>query len=205
MRSAWSLALGHAPNVQNGPVQVAAVVLAAGESKRFGAPKQLARFGVGTMLEAVVARAREAGLDPVIVVLPPGVASPPDTVPIVNARAAEGLSRSLRLGIEAVPAEADAAVILLGDQPTVPAHVIALIVDAARADRPLVAAVNTTGELAPPVLLMRDAFGLVADATGDEGLRSILRERREALTTVEVGEHPPDVDTPADLAQLRRR
>lgn len=186
-------------------MQVAAVILAAGASARFGSPKQLAPFGAGTMLEAVVARAHEAGLDPVIVVLPPGVASPPDAVPVVNANAAEGLSRSLRLGIAAVPAETDAALIMLGDQPTVSADVIRLVLAAGRGDRPIVAAVDRAGETAPPVLLMRESFGIVAEATGDEGLRSILRDRRDAITTVEVGEHVPDVDTPTDLDALRRR
>ena len=190
---------------QNGPMQVAAVILAAGASTRFGSPKQLARFGAGTMLEAVVAMAREAGLRPIILVLPPTIAAPRDAVPVVNARPEDGLSRSLRLGIEAVPAEVNAALVLLGDQPTVSLETIRLILAAPRGDRPIVAAVSAIGETAPPVLLMREAFGLAADATGDEGLRSILRERRDAVTTVAVGEHAPDVDTPADLAALRRR
>ena len=186
-------------------MQVAAVILAAGESKRFGSPKQLARFGAGTMLEAVVARAREAGLTPIILVLPPTIAAPPDAIPVVNGRPEDGLSRSLRLGIDAVPAEVNAALVLLGDQPTVSMETIRLILAAPRGGRQIVAAVSAIGGTAPPVLLMREAFGIVAEATGDEGLRSILRERREAVTTVEVGEHAPDVDTPADLAALRRR
>ena len=51
-----------------GQQRVAAVVLAAGASTRFGSPKQLAPFAGGTMLDAVIGTARRAGLDPVIVV-----------------------------------------------------------------------------------------------------------------------------------------
>ena len=185
-------------------MQVAAVILAAGASVRFGSPKQLAPFGAGTMLDAVVAQARRAGLSPIILVLPPGVAAPPEVVPVVNPRPEDGMSRSLRLGVEAVPAEVGAALIMLGDQPTLSTRTIRLVLDAAAGDRPIVAP-SAAGGTAPPVLLMREAFGIVAEATGDEGLRSILRERREAVTTVEVGEHAPDIDTPADLDALRRR
>src|SRR5688572_247553 len=88
---------------QNAPMQepprVAAIILAAGASTRFGSPKQLARVGERTMLDAVVELASAAGLQPIMAVVPPGIAVPPEAVPVLNDRPHEGLSRSLRLGI----------------------------------------------------------------------------------------------------------
>ena len=103
-------------------MRIAAVVLAAGASTRFGSPKQLARIGDRTMLASVIDIAREAELAPILVVIAPGIPVPPEVVPIVNAQPEAGLSRSLRMGIAALPPDVDAAVILLGDQPTLPSR-----------------------------------------------------------------------------------
>jgi len=181
-------------------MQVAAVILAAGASSRFGRPKQLAPLGTATMLFAVCDLAHRAGLRPVIAVVPPGIAVPPDVVAEVNPEPAAGLSRSLRLGLAAVPAELDAAVVLLGDQPTLPISTIRALLETS-SDRPIIAS-SADGRLAPPVLLRRTAFGLADDAVGDEGLRSVLDRHPGLVANVEVAAHPPDVDTPMDLESL---
>jgi CTP:molybdopterin cytidylyltransferase MocA len=190
--------------LDNAPMQTAAVILAAGAASRFGSPKQLARIGGRTLLQIVADVAREAGLQPVIAVVPPGMAVPPTVVPVINDAPSEGLSRSLRLGLAAVPAEVGAAVILLGDQPTLAAATIRLVVDAAAGDRPVVAA-SAAGLVGPPVLLRREAFALAHEAAGDEGLRSILARHPELVTAVEVEEHALDIDTREDLASLGER
>jgi molybdenum cofactor cytidylyltransferase len=185
---------------QNGPMTVAAVILAAGASTRFGSPKQLAPFGAGTVLDAVVMLARDAGLDPILVVMPSTIRAPAGATAVVNDAPDEGMSRSLQLGLDAVPDGASAALILLGDQPTVPPAVIAQILRS-RGARQIVAA-RAAGLLGPPVLLERSAFELAAAVFGDQGLRDLIRGNRHLVTPVEVGEHAPDVDTPADLARL---
>lgn len=182
-----------------GQQPVAAVVLAAGASSRFGSPKQLASFGGGTMLEAVVGTARRAGLHPVIVVAPTALPLPREAVRVANDDPAAGLSRSLRLGLDAVPPGA-AAMVLLGDQPTVtPAHLARLL--AARGSRSIVAAV-AEGIPAPPVLLEPEAFVLADRIRGDRGLRDILRAHPEDVAAVAVAHHLPDVDEPSDLDAL---
>ncbi len=199
--SLWSkLTASPVARVHNGPMRIAAVILAAGASTRFGSPKQLALIGERTMLDAVVALARGAGLDPVIAVVPTGVALPDDVVAVVNDEPLAGISRSLRLGIDGVPGDVAAAVILLGDQPTIAVATIRALLAASDAT-PIVAA-RAQGRLAPPVLLRRDAFGLVDETTGDTGLAPIFARHPELVTAVEVGEHAPDVDTPHDLERL---
>lgn len=182
-------------------MRIAALVLAAGASTRFGSPKQLARIGGDTMLGAVIAVARAAGLAPIIAVVAPGIAVPPDVVPVINKEPDAGLSRSLRMGIAAAPPEVHAALILLGDQPTLSVETVRAVVGAARSDRPVVAA-RAEGRLGPPVLVMRDAFDLARGTAGDQGLRAILADHPELVTAVEVGAHAPDVDTRLDLERL---
>lgn len=179
--------------------RVAAVILAAGASSRFGSPKQLAPFAGGTMLEAVVATARRAGLDPIIVVAPSALSLAADVVHVRNDDPSAGLSHSLRLALGAVP-PATSTIILLGDQPTVTAaHLERLL--GARGSTSMVAT-TAEGILAPPVLLEPAAFVLAAGVEGDRGLRDLLRSRPADVTAVEVTRHPPDVDDPADLEAL---
>jgi CTP:molybdopterin cytidylyltransferase MocA len=179
-------------------MQVAAVVLAAGASKRFGAPKHEVLLAGEPMYLMAARTAQAAGLDPVLVVVPPGTAVPPELVPVVNDDPSAGLSRSVRLGIATVPPECDAAVLLLGDEPTISGDDLAAVVAAASGERSIVAT-RVGDRIGPPVLLTRDAFGLVERLHGDEGLRPLLRAEAGAVTVVERSVPIADIDTPADL------
>lgn len=188
------------PRPANG---VAAVILAAGESRRFGSPKQLAQLRGRTLLEHVIVLANAAGLDPVIAVVPAWfepLASASDTVMWVrNAHPERGMSESLQLGFAGLPALADAAVILLGDQPTLPLESLASVLGR-RGDRPIVAGM-IDGHPTPPVLVERSQFGLVHQTSGDRGLRDLVLSNPELVANVEL---PPtaDVDTPQDLRAI---
>lgn len=179
---------------------VAAVILAAGAGLRFGRPKAEVLLQGATLLERAVATAAAGGLSPIIAVVPPGVDAPPGAAAVVNDRPHDGLSRSLKLGLGALPETAEAAVILLVDQPTVGSGLISRLLDA-RGGGPIVAS-TAGGVSAPPVLIERAVFGLAAGAEGDEGLRRILAAHPELVTRVDLDAMPPDVDTPSDLAAL---
>ena len=190
----------------NADGRVAAVILAAGESRRFGSPKQLVVVDGVTLLEHVIATARTSGLMPVVAVVPVWLSRPARLSAdwlrwIRNPYPERGMSHSLQLGLEALADEAEAAVILLGDQPRIPAETIAAVL-AARGERPIVAA-EAGGVLAPPVLIERSQFGLASRLTGDQGLRDVLRGSPDLLRVVLVARHPPDMDTPDDLERLR--
>lgn len=181
--------------------RVAGVILAAGASTRYGSPKQLATVGDRTMLERVADVARASGLAPIVAVVPSGIRPPEDVMAVVNDRPEEGLSRSLRLGIRALEDDVAGAVILLGDQPTVPTSWIAALRLQALGRRPVVA-MRADGRIGPPVLLRREAFGLVEEATGDAGLGPTLARHPDLVAHIDVAAHAPDVDTPEDLEQL---
>lgn len=185
----------------SGHPTVGAVVLAAGMSRRFGSPKQLATLEGRSLLEHALAPASEAGLGAIVVVMPVWLAPPRLDLPSVrwvrNPLPERGLSTSLRIGLASLPAEVGAALILLGDQPGVPAsHLEALI--AARGGRPVIAT-RARGVLAPPVLLERTHFRLAEDLAGDAGLRGVMAMHPDLVLAIALDPPPADVDTPVDL------
>jgi molybdenum cofactor cytidylyltransferase len=184
---------------------VGAVILAAGASRRYGSPKQLAMIDGRTMLEHVIGTALTAELDPVVVVAPAWMSAPAAIVDprlrwIRNAFPERGMSLSVRLGLGAVGPAAPAALILLGDQPGVQPSTIAAVLGTARG-RPIVAAV-ADGVLAPPVLIERSHFYLADDLSGDVGLRDLLRRHPDLVTGVPVPAHAADLDTADDLGLM---
>jgi CTP:molybdopterin cytidylyltransferase MocA len=193
---------------------ISGVVLAAGTSSRFGRPKQLLDLGGMPVLRHVLDAAVAGGLDEVVVVLGHVAREIVDAVPPTgrvriasNPRYAEGQSTSLRTGLQAVDAESEAAVILLGDQPWVRPDAIAAVVRAFREGAGPVVQASYGGRPGHPTLLGRGVWEpVVAEAEGDEGARAILARHAEWVAAVEVGGTPPeDIDTEADYARLLSR
>jgi molybdenum cofactor cytidylyltransferase len=183
--------------------RIAAIVLAAGASRRFGGRKQLALLDGRTLLEHVLEQADAAGLRPVVAVVPVWLTRPAsasgDLVWVRNGSPELGMSRSLQMGLAALPDDVEAAVVLLGDQPGIRAETVRTLL-AARGHTPIVAT-HAGGRFGPPVLLERAAFGLAELLEGDVGLREVLAASTE-VTRVEVPEHAADIDTRADLERL---
>ncbi len=183
----------------------AAVVLAAGAGSRFGGGKLRATIGGRPILGLVVDAARAAGLDPIVVVVPPGGGLDDldlGTVHlVVNPNPEEGLSSSVRLGLRALEFEAavESAVILLGDQPGVRVDVIDRLL-AAPTETWLVAP-RYAGDAAPnPVLVRRPGWRLADELVGDRGFGPLLASRPDLVTWLSVDGANPDIDTRADLA-----
>lgn len=152
------------------------------------------------MLEVVVDTATAAGLTPVIAVVQPESSVPDHVVAVRNAAPDAGMSRSLQLGLGAVPEGVEAAVVLLADQPTVSvAHLHRLV--GGRGPSTIVAT-RSDGRLGVPALMERAAFPRAGDLVGDVGLRELLRAMPDRVAAVDVPEPIPDVDTPADLERI---
>src|SRR6202035_3774711 len=110
----------------NRPANVAAVVLAAGASRRMGEPKQLIEFRGEALLKRAASSAVEAGCQPVVVVTGAHadasrrVLRELDVIEAKNDHWELGISSSVRVGVEAVIAVApgvDGIVLMLCDQP----------------------------------------------------------------------------------------
>jgi CTP:molybdopterin cytidylyltransferase MocA len=189
---------------------LACVVLAAGESSRLGAPKQLVRRRVRPLLLRIVETAGEVVQSPIIVVL--GAHAPrlrallrrsdTPTRVVLNARWQDGLAASLRVGLDAAPRDARAVLVLLVDQPDVDARALGRLVTAwQRRPRTPVAA-HYENRLGVPAILPRAVWRAARALRGDTGARALLRAAAR-VTPVEMPEAMLDIDTRDDLAKLR--
>jgi molybdenum cofactor cytidylyltransferase len=192
--------------------RVAGVVLAAGTSSRMGRNKLFLPLGGTSVLRRAVGTARDAGLDPVLVILghdSDRALTELDGLrctPVVNAEFARGMNTSVRAGISAVPEDALGAVLMLADMPFVTAAMLRALVERYRAaEAPLV--VSTYGEvLAPPILYGRPLFGELRALDGDGCGKQVVKAHRAEAIEVE---WPPssltDLDVPEDLERVRTR
>ena len=192
---------------------VAVLVLAAGRSSRMAPQhKLLVRGRDGrAMVARVVDHALAAAFRPVIVVtghraaeVEAALAGKPVTL-VASPDWDQGLSASLRAGIAAVPAEAQAVVVCLGDMPLVTARTIERLVAAYDPDKGrTIVAPMFEGELGNPVLWDRAYFAEMVALTGDRGARGLLERHGERLATVPMDDDAVlrDVDTAEQLAAL---
>ena len=191
--------------------QVAAVILAAGGSIRFGRPKQLLDWGGVPLLAHVTDVALAAGLAPVIVVLGCQAEDARTALgtrpvqPVMNWRWEDGLSTSVQVGLAALPPRTDAAIFLQCDQPLITAGLLRALV--ARFEEAGSGIVHPThaGRRSTPVLFARRLFPELAGVSGDEGGRAIIARHAGEVATVKVSNPDvlTDVDTPADYERLR--
>jgi molybdenum cofactor cytidylyltransferase len=202
------------PMGTDGNRNVAAVILAAGRSTRMGGPnKLLAELGGKTLVRIVTEQALASKASDVIVV----TGHQADQVEkalgglkvkfVRNADFANGLASSVKAGIAAVPAEADGAVVCLGDMPLIDAHLIDRLVEAFAPDRGnLIAVPVSDGRRGNPVLWSRRFFGELMTLDGDIGARHLIARHGEAVVEVAVEGHGAflDIDTPQALEDARR-
>ncbi len=186
-------------------MKVVAILLAAGSSRRFGGDKLRAPYrGVPLVEHALGALAGCAGIDETLLVVrpdtPPAAARPGVRL-VPNPAYAEGMGTSLRTGIEAAGADADAYVVALADMPgTTPALVASLLARWAAARERIVVPVHHGHRGHPVIFPARFRPALLALA-GDVGARGILRAHPEAVDEVPVDDPAVlfDVDLPSDL------
>jgi molybdenum cofactor cytidylyltransferase len=190
---------------------IAALVLAAGGSRRMGRPKMLLPLPGGTVLATVVSRLLAAPVDRIVVIVGheaaavrAGAGLPDDARVMVldNPDWNEGLSSSLRRGLLACP-EADALVVALGDQPGVDAEVLRRLVEAWRQGARLAVPVQgrsgdgSASRAGHPVLFDRSLRGELLALTGDVGAREVLHRHWDEAARIDAP-GLPDLDTEED-------
>jgi molybdenum cofactor cytidylyltransferase len=188
---------------------IAGIVLAAGASKRFGRNKLLLTWEGESLARRAARIALDAGLDPVVVVLGHDsgrVAEELAGLPvrtIVNAAHAKGMNTSLAAGVAALPATADAVVVLLADMPRVTAEMVTRLARTFReTGAPLVAS-DYAGVHAPPTLYARALFPELGGPEGDGcGKRVVRRHETESVRVEWPAEALADVDREEDWESL---
>jgi len=188
--------------------RVAAVILAAGESRRFGRPKQLLEWQGKALVWHVARRALQAGLNPVVVVcgaeleqIRLALADLPATA-IYNPDWQEGQGSSVRVGAEAVAHSSGAILFLLVDQPQIPATLLRKLVEVHAQSLNPITGPLIDGQRANPVLFDRLTFGDLRSLSGERGGRQLFaRYPVEWLPWHDVAALL-DVDTPQDYQRL---
>ena len=197
--------------------RIAAVVLAAGQSRRMGPEnKLLAELGDKTMVAQVVEQALASRAAPVVVVTGhqreavEAALHDLDIQCVHNPDYARGLSTSLHRGLAAVPAEADGVVVCLGDMPRVEAAAIDRLIAAFNPLEGRAVCVPTWGgKRGNPVLFARRFLAEMQEIEGDVGARHLIGEYPEVVCEVAMDETGAgqgvlvDVDTPEALAALK--
>ena len=200
------------PAAQEGR-NIAAVVLAAGRSTRMGAVnKMLAEIGGKPLVRIAAEQALASRAKPVIVVtgheheqVEKALAGLPVRF-VHNPDYAEGLGTSLRTGIAAVPAEADGAIVCLGDMPQVDSGLINKLLAAFDPEKgALVVVPSIEGKRGNPVVWSRRFFNELMAVTGDVGARHLIGQYAEAVIEVPLNGEAAltDVDTPESLSAVK--
>jgi nicotine blue oxidoreductase len=188
------------------PDPVAGLLLAAGEGRRYGAPKALVDLAGRPLVDRAAGVLHDAGCDPVVVVLGAAadqvraVATLPGCLVVDNPRWRAGMGSSLRAGLAALAGTAArSVVVLLVDMPGVTPEAVRRV--AVHAGPSALAVASYAGRRGHPVLLGRDHWpAIAAQAAGDAGARAYLRAHgaETRLVPCEDVADDHDVDTPDD-------
>ena len=198
---------------QNSPIfavhePIAAVILAAGEARRFGSPKQLLEWHGRPLIWHVAKRALQAELSPVIIVtgaetgaIHQAVMDLPVQI-IHNPDWQQGQGTSVKLGAGAVSSRSGGILFLLADQPQIPIPLIRALIDAHAQKRNPITGPLIDGQRGNPVLFDRVTFTDLDSLAGEAGGRQLFS--KYPVDWIPWYDPVPllDVDTPEDYARL---
>jgi molybdenum cofactor cytidylyltransferase len=188
--------------------RIGGVVLAAGLSRRMGRNKLIVEVSGKSLVRHAVEAALEGGLDPVLVV----TGHQPQEVEqalaglsvrfVHNPAYADGLSTSLKRGIESLPGDRAGVMILLGDMPGVTPELVTRVKAAFDPTKGRSICIATAeGEHGHPVLWGLEFFPELMRLSGDHGARGLMAAHPNNIVEVVAGDAGPltDIDTPEAL------
>jgi molybdenum cofactor cytidylyltransferase len=189
---------------------VAGIILAAGCGSRMGTTKQLLPFENTTLLGRVIATAKAAMLEDIVLVLGFKADAIRTALDLDGIRVIEnpdwdkGQSFSLAAGLKALPDHICGALFLLGDQPLVSVHTINGLVSAFQTTDSWILVPRFKGKRGNPVLVADPLFSRLQSPVGDAGARVLFQEFKHRMQGLEVDDPGilKDVDTPEDYKNL---
>ncbi|WP_350334789.1 molybdopterin-binding/glycosyltransferase family 2 protein [Coralliovum pocilloporae] len=195
--------------------RVAAVVLAAGQSRRMGqANKLLTDYRGELFIRRALDVVRRGGVDELIVVTGHDAERIKAAVPdrdvrfAHNDRFADGLSTSVAAGIAAVPDDVGAVLIMLSDMPLIaPETIRKILLERDPAADTAIIVPHFNGQRGNPVLWPRRYFAELQTLSGDQGARALFKAYPDAVIELECGDEGVviDIDTPEQAAEAGAR
>lgn len=189
---------------------LAGIVLAAGESRRMGTPKQLLPFGERTILERVVDTLLTAGVGQVIVVLG-HLADRVRTVlgdrpvqAIVNEAYRQGMLSSVKCGVQAISTDHNAVLFALGDQPQIDSAVVREVIRAYRAGDAGIVIPRYNGKKGHPIIINLSRYReAIIDLPDSLGLNALMQEYADDVHLIDVTTEDiiHDIDVPEDYTR----
>jgi len=185
---------------------LSAILLAAGESKRMGEPKQLMPLGKSTLLEQTIDNLLNSAVDETIVVLghraeeiTEVIADKPVKI-MVNPNYRQGMSTSIIAGLILVDPRSQAVMLALGDQPSVDSQTINQLIDEFHNHDKGIAVPTHQGRRGHPIIFAIKYKEKLLELEGDIGGREIIKQHPEDVLEVAVGAASviSDIDTEAD-------
>ena len=200
----------------SGSHAIAAVVPAAGRSRRMGREKTALPWNDSTILETVldkiagVAIAGQA-IAPVVVVLRPDLSDAADRARrrgarvVVNPRPDDGMIESVRLGIAAISQPVQALLLWPADHPAVAAATLRSLCCAAEPSKAVL--LRYQGRRGHPALIGAELIPAIVEIPPGQGLRQLWRARPEIVLEIDVDDPGilVDLDTPADYETALER
>lgn len=194
-------------------MSIAAVILAAGQSRRFGKANKLTAELDGRPVAAyALEAAAKSRCDGIVLVVPPdhgellnalrtdGAAS---FATAVNEEAATGMASSIRAGIAALPGTVAGALLMLADMPHITPGLIDLLIEAFEASggTAIVFPETHDGARGHPVIFPAQLFDELKQLKGDVGARPVIEAHADLLCPLAVQTDAviEDIDTPQDL------
>jgi len=184
--------------------KIAGIVLAAGDSSRFGQSKQLLEWRGEPFIRHISRTALRAGLSPVIIVSGEQheeIRMACGGLPVLHVHNPDwqaGQSKSLQCGLRHLSDETGGAVFFLADQPQIPDALVRLLLETHAAGLQPVVAPLVDGQRSNPVLFDRDTFPDLMALQGDVGGRALFSKYPIAWVPWHDSRILLDVDTPRD-------
>jgi molybdenum cofactor cytidylyltransferase len=197
-------------NTNKQTASAAAVILAAGQSRRMGRAKQLIRVAGKPLLEHTIANVRASGVGEIVLVLGAQMDEIRSQVKLDGVKVVEnpefeqGMGSSLSAGLKALSTRAAAALIVLADQPSIQPATLDRLIAYHAASSPQIVIPTYRGFRGNPVLLDRSVFPEVMGLSGDVGCRAIFGDHTQGIHKVAVDDVGVllDADTSADVEEL---
>ncbi len=188
--------------------QIGGVVLAAGNSSRFGEPKQLLKWKGEALIRHVVSSAINAGLSPVGVVVGSNAGKVQAEIKDLPVRIVnnynwmDGMSSSIKAGLTALGGEGGGVVFLQADQPQIPASLIKSLVEAHQVSLNPIIAPQVDGQRGNPVLFDVDTFRDLLTIEGDVGGRALFSHYPVQWVPWHEANILMDIDSPEDYTKF---